>query len=341
MAGNSRLENISSILEKKSGDEWYLNSYLKNEVNIWVGNGSNVTIKNIIVSGGKIGIETDGKGQFNLEDSKVTKTAKAVYIKKGRDFNIANSNISDNFEEGIDIRDDVRGVISNNKIENNDLSGIEVVMGFTKIDISNNIISNNVANGILFQYYKDADATGEFKINNNTILNNQRNGINCTRPRGGSPGGKYWSDSIEEMNANLIRGNELGNFHSSCKFSDEMKFNALRTETLEDKIEKGYYEFLVDEVDRQIIQTAVQNRSKLKTFLIGSDYDKLNELDGKIESYKNHIDELDELLRQTENQGSIELLNEDKKEIKELNENIDKFVLKEKNKFSLFGWLFD
>ncbi len=339
--GDSRLENASVILEKKLGDEWYLNEYLKNEVNIWVSDKSNVTIKNIFVSGGRIGIETDGVGQFNLENSKVTKTAKAVYIKKGRDINIINSEISGNYEEGIDLRDRVRGFIVNNDISNNDLSGIEVVVGYDELEVLNNIISNNGNSGITLQYYVDADEIGKFKINNNTISGNNKNAIICNRPRGGSPGGSYWSNSIEEMRDNLMYDNGELSFASGCKFSDEMKFNALKAETLDGEIEKGHYKFFTDEVDRQITQTAVQNRSKVKTFFIGSDYERLKELNEKIESYKTHVNGLNELSQQIENQGLIELLNKDKEEIGELNKSIEEFIVKERNKFSLFGWLFD
>lgn len=340
--GDSRLENISVILEKKSGDSWYLNSHLKDAFGVWIGNGANVTIKNVLVSGGKIGIEANGKGQFNLENSIITKNAKGVYVKKGRDAKIINSDISDNYEEGIDLRDDVRVTIENNKINNNDLSGIEAVLGYSEVSILNNKILGNGNSGITFQYYKSADAIGKFKINNNEILENNKYAITCNRPMGGSPGGRYWSDSIVEMKDNTMYSNGELSFASGCKFSDETKFNALKeADNLDGQIERGHFKFFTDEVDRQIMQTAVQNRSKIKTFLIGSDYKKLEDLEGKIVGYKEHISKLDNFSKQTESQEIIEMINEDKEDIQKLNKSIEEFVTKERNRFSLFGGLFN
>lgn len=333
------LENLSinPDVEKLGNDKFYYDGVFGVHIN----EGGSVFAKNISISECWAGVVIEDSSSLHLDSSKIFSTDKAVYVKKRGSSEITNSDIFDNMGEGIDVRGDTTNVILNNNITNNGESGIEIVVGGVNADISNNNISGNHASGINIQYYEDFNYDGNFKVVNNKILNNDEYGFACKRPSGGSPGSEYWSNSVKEIRENIIRDNKNSDFSSSCKFSDELKFNALRTEVVEDEIQKKHYRFFKDEVDRQIKQTAIQNRSKVKTFLIGSDYEKLEELNGKIDTYKEHLNKLDEFSGQTENQKVLELINEDKKKIEELNANIEDFVKTEKEKFSLFGWLFN
>ncbi len=81
----------------------------------------------------------------------------------------------------------------------------------------------------------------------------------------------------------------------------------------------------------------IQNRSKVKTFLIGTDYKNIGQLRSEMVKTRNQIDQLKRLLDTTseENktvlQGQIQALEQEQQKIED-------FLKANESKFSLFGW---
>lgn len=83
----------------------------------------------------------------------------------------------------------------------------------------------------------------------------------------------------------------------------------------------------------------VANRSKIKTFLIGSDYKNLGALRSEIVKTRNRIKQLESVLGKAKNIANAE---EIKSQIETLNQEqtkIEAFIKTQEGKFSLFGWL--
>ena len=80
----------------------------------------------------------------------------------------------------------------------------------------------------------------------------------------------------------------------------------------------------------------VQSRSKIKTFLIGSDYRNLGALRSEMVKTKNRIGQLNRLIENATNmveiQTQIQTLEQEQTKI-------ENFVKEQENRFSLFGWL--
>lgn len=80
----------------------------------------------------------------------------------------------------------------------------------------------------------------------------------------------------------------------------------------------------------------VQSRSKIKTFLFGSDYKNLGALRSEIVQTRNRIDQLNRLIQNATNtaeiQAQIQTLEQEQTKI-------ENFIKEQEGKFSLFGWL--
>lgn len=194
---------------------------------IVVESGADAKVKNCTITNfSGIGINAkEGKGKLELIDSKITGTnGKGLYIQRGKEIEIRGNLISQNGEEGLDIRSKVDGVVINNDIVNNGESGIELIIGSADLDIKDNDIEGNGSSGIATQFYKDFDKKGNVNITNNDIAGNDKYGIDCNRPHGGSPGSSYWGDSIE-LKGNSIDSNDEGAISDYCKFIEAVDEN--------------------------------------------------------------------------------------------------------------------
>jgi len=80
----------------------------------------------------------------------------------------------------------------------------------------------------------------------------------------------------------------------------------------------------------------IQSRSKIKTFLIGSDYKNLGVLRSEIVQTRNRIDQLNRTIQNATNtveiQAQIQVLEQEQAKI-------ENFIKEQEGKFSLFGWL--
>lgn len=196
--------------------------------------GANASLSDVSVKNAGTGIITKGRGKLKMKDVKVRGNGKGLYIQRGKDIEIIGCEVTDNGEEGIDIRANVDGVISGNLISGNHESGIEVILGDSELKISNNNIKNNRASGIAAQYYKSAKKLGGLKITGNKINSNKDYGLTCKAPSGGNPGEAYWSESMVLI-GNAMSGNKQGAFAPGCFFAQDKEEDAVMTEEEKEK----------------------------------------------------------------------------------------------------------
>jgi len=84
----------------------------------------------------------------------------------------------------------------------------------------------------------------------------------------------------------------------------------------------------------------VQTRSKIKTFLFGSDYKNLGALRSEMVQTRNRIAQLMRLAQKTENADDKAALEQQISQLNQEQAKINDFITTNENKISLFGWLF-
>ncbi|EKD46875.1 MAG: hypothetical protein ACD_67C00031G0001 [uncultured bacterium] len=83
---------------------------------------------------------------------------------------------------------------------------------------------------------------------------------------------------------------------------------------------------------------AVESRSKVKTFFIGTSYKNLGELRSQMVQTKNQIDQLKRLADKAENEQSKAELQAQIQVLEQQEAGINTFIAQNESKFSLFGW---
>lgn len=83
----------------------------------------------------------------------------------------------------------------------------------------------------------------------------------------------------------------------------------------------------------------VQTRSKIKTFLFGSDYKNLGALRSEMVQTRNRIRQLTELMNKAENEETKQTLQEQIQQLEQEQTKINGFITENESKISLFGWL--
>ena len=84
----------------------------------------------------------------------------------------------------------------------------------------------------------------------------------------------------------------------------------------------------------------IQNRSKIKTFLIGSDYKNLGALRSEVVHTRNRLDQLNRLLPTVQNASDTVEIQNQIQTLEQEQTKIENFIKTQEGKFSLFGWLF-
>ena len=84
----------------------------------------------------------------------------------------------------------------------------------------------------------------------------------------------------------------------------------------------------------------IQNRSKIKTFLIGSDYKNLGALRSEVVHTRNRLDQLNRLLPNVQNASDTVEIQNQIQTLEQEQTKIENFIKAQEGKFSLFGWLF-
>lgn len=85
--------------------------------------------------------------------------------------------------------------------------------------------------------------------------------------------------------------------------------------------------------------SAVENRSKVKTFFIGSDYKNLGALRSEMVKTNNRIDQLKRLINKTTNTEDKTTLQNQITTLEREQTKINDFITQNESKFSLFGWV--
>lgn len=85
--------------------------------------------------------------------------------------------------------------------------------------------------------------------------------------------------------------------------------------------------------------TKVENRSALKTFLIGSDYKNLGQLRSEMVTTQNNIDQLNNLMANATSDADKAELAAQIKVLEDSQVKVEAFVKTHESSFSLFGWL--
>ncbi len=89
---------------------------------------------------------------------------------------------------------------------------------------------------------------------------------------------------------------------------------------------------IVDAIDK------IQNRGKVKTFLIGADYKNIGQLRSEMVQSRSRIDWLNRLLDKATSEGSKTTLQNQIQILEQEQQKIEDFLRANESNFSLFGW---
>lgn len=174
---------------------------------------SKVRVRDVL----SVGIKVDeGSGTITIQDTEITGCKKGMYFQKGNVIRIENVEVSDNREEGIDIRENVSGSIRKSVFKNNGESGIEVVLGSSDLLIKDNTFSGNGASGVAAQFFHGAKKIGDIRIDTNVMNNNKNYGVDCKTPQGGLESKDYFLNSIG-VSGNTFSKNQAGEIAKRCR----------------------------------------------------------------------------------------------------------------------------
>ena len=83
----------------------------------------------------------------------------------------------------------------------------------------------------------------------------------------------------------------------------------------------------------------INNRNKIKTFLIGTDYKNIGQLRSEMVKTRNQIDQLNRLVDKTTSEENKTALQAQIQALEQEQQKINDFLKANESKFSLFGWL--
>lgn len=207
--GDIKMENGSSLANVTVAGK---------RVVITVEKGANVTLSNVTVRGGaEVGILTkEGGGTLTVRNSRITKNQKGFYILPGKGLNITGNVVSENKEEGMDVRWATAGTIAGNQFINNGEGGAEIIAGSSRLTLSNNTFAGNKASGLAIQSYAGAGkAPGNVTLRSNTLANNKNFGLTCGSPSSGGAGVAFFRATVKATD-NVLRGNGQGSIGPEC-----------------------------------------------------------------------------------------------------------------------------
>jgi len=133
------------------------------------------------------------------------------------------------------------------------------------------------------------------------------------------------SEQHRNVTTNFVKGLLNIASRSASGIGEQVKVVAQEQEKDEDKI--------VNQID------AVQKRSKIKTFLIGTDYKNVGALRSEMVQTKNRIDQLTKLMGQTTNATDKAALQTQITAMEVEQTNTETFLETNESTFSLFGWM--
>lgn len=185
---------------------------------ITIAKGANVTLSNVTVRGGReVGIfAPEGGGTLTVKNSRILKNRKGFYILPGKNLNIIGNVVSNNDEEGLDVRAGTSGTISGNQFVDNGEGGAEIIVGSARLTITRNTFVRNKSSGLALQAYSGAGkAPGNVQVSGNTFSGNGNFGLVCSSPSKGGAGGSFFQRVIRLVD-NTFQGNKEGSIDPVC-----------------------------------------------------------------------------------------------------------------------------
>ena len=82
----------------------------------------------------------------------------------------------------------------------------------------------------------------------------------------------------------------------------------------------------------------IENRGKIRTFLIGTDYKNVGALRSEMVHTRNRIEQLNRTMEKVQNETSEQALQEQIQTMEQEQTRIEEFLQENESKFSLFGW---
>lgn len=189
---------------------------------IIVEKGASATLENVTVKGASdTGIFTkQGSGTLIVRNSRIIQNRKGFYILPGKTLLITGSEVARNKEEGIDVRWEVGGTISGNRIAQNGEGGAEIIVGSSSLTVTGNSFTGNKSSGLSLQFYSDAKKLGKMVMERNAFAANGNHGITCGSPNSSGLPASYFTNSVRLRENVFSAGNKRGNINPACRLAN-------------------------------------------------------------------------------------------------------------------------
>jgi hypothetical protein len=312
-----------------------------------------------------------GSAKLIVKKTKIFGNSKGMYIQTGRNISVTDSEIYENREEGLDLREKIRGTIAGNNIYGNRESGIELIVGGSDLLIKNNSIKKNLAGGIAVQFYDIAKKTGKIKITNNIISQNKKYGLVCKSPSGGDSAKGYWNDSLDLLD-NKIEDNKENAISGSCKIVEavapeeeknnqiiESADNANKVEEVLEDAENSAREAELIQVENEarkradefiaqagVLQISAQDaiekikqENKIKVFFRGNNNEELDILGNNIQEVKFFVNEIKNILNEIKFEENKVFISDNIQSLEKRIEEFEAFRQQRKSTFNVSDWL--
>jgi hypothetical protein len=154
---------------------------------------------------------TDKDSTVTIAKNTVRKNDKAGIFSGKRKLSITDNEINENGGDGIDLERGTRAWIGDNKIKNNDRSGIKLGIDSSKIDTKNNSIRDNGREGLEISF---AGKAGRITIAKTKLMENNRFGIARVQKGIFAGSANLWNRYLLFNSTNQFGDNKLGNVAS-------------------------------------------------------------------------------------------------------------------------------
>lgn len=334
-------------------------------INLAEGSGT-VTIKKSNISDNGKGIYAQKGSSFTISGNNFENNAEeGIDIREKTDGSISGNYIANNKEGGIEIVVGGSAVfIGNNTIKKNRASGIAAqfysqASKTGEISIFKNNISYNGIYGIICKAPSGGDPSKGYydksiDLSGNKIERNKRKSISgsCKIIEAVTEEEEKKNQTIESATSSEVSEEEsmkeeekIGGVEEdeiNRKMEEEARITSEKKSALENtfaKLDSGRQKSL-DEFNR--INFEIKNRSKIKSFFFGPDYEKISAAKETIGKIKQAKEAFSQIIPEFENLGDAE--NKDKtiaiiNELENQSLTQTSLISEEEKKFSLFGWL--
>ncbi len=371
--GNNALKNITitggdeGILFEGKGnmENCIIKSASKIAINLAEGSGT-VTIKNSNISNNEKGFYAQKRSSFNISGSNFENNKEeGIDIREKTDGSISGNYIANNKEGGIEIVVGSSNVfIKGNTIKKNKASGIAAqfysqASKTGEIQISKNNISYNGVYGIICKAPSGGKTSKGYynkslELSDNKIEHNKRKSISgsCKIIEAVTEEEEKKNQTIESETANEVSEEE--SMREEEKIEGEAEAEEIGKKIEEEARILSEKKIALDNVLVQIdansresisrlnqVAYEIKNRNKIKSFLLGSDYEEISAAKEEIKKMGQAREASIKMISEFESIGDAENRDKTIVMIKELENQMltqNSLIAREENKFNLFGW---